>query len=43
MLDNILSFTSEQERLNYEVQNDPYILFASLNDAPRVALATQSN
>jgi tetratricopeptide (TPR) repeat protein len=39
MLDNILSFTSEQERLNYEAQNDPYILFASLNDAPRVALA----
>jgi tetratricopeptide (TPR) repeat protein len=39
MLDNILSFTSEQERLNYEVQNDPYILFASLNNAPRVALA----
>jgi tetratricopeptide (TPR) repeat protein len=39
MLNNILSFTSEQERLNYEVQNDPYILFASLNDAPRVALA----
>lgn len=38
MLNNILSFTSEQERLNYEVQNDPYILFASLNDAPRVAL-----
>jgi tetratricopeptide (TPR) repeat protein len=39
MLDNILSFTSEQERLNYETQIDPYILFASLNDAPRVALA----
>jgi tetratricopeptide (TPR) repeat protein/CHAT domain-containing protein len=39
MLNNILSFTSEQERLNYEMHNDPYILFASLNDAPRVALA----
>jgi tetratricopeptide (TPR) repeat protein len=39
MLDNILSFTSEQERLNYEAQNDPYVLFASLNDAPRVTLA----
>jgi len=38
MLDNILSFTSEQERLNFEAQNDPYVLFASLNDAPRVAL-----
>ncbi len=38
MLNNILSFTSEQERLNYEVKNDPYIWFASLNNAPRVAL-----
>ena len=37
MLDNILSFTSEQQRLNYETQIDPYVLFASLNDAPRMA------
>jgi tetratricopeptide (TPR) repeat protein len=39
LLNNILSFTSEQERLNYEVQNDPYTHFASLGDAPRAALA----
>jgi len=39
MLDNILSFTSERQRLDYEAQTDPYILFASLNDGPRVALA----
>jgi CHAT domain-containing protein len=39
MLDNILSFTSEQERLNYETQNNSYTLFASLNNAPGIALA----
>ena len=39
MLDNILSFTSEQQRLDYEAQIDPYVLFASLNDGPRMALA----
>jgi len=39
MLNNILSFTSEQERLNYEGQNDPYELFASLNDTPDLAQA----
>jgi tetratricopeptide (TPR) repeat protein len=38
-LNNILSFTSEQQRLNYESQIDPYILFATLNDAPDLALA----
>ena len=38
ILDDILSFTSEQQRLDYEAQNDPYILFASLNDANRTAL-----
>ncbi len=38
LLANILSFTSEQQRLNYASQTDPYILFASLNDAPRMAL-----
>ncbi|HEV7925863.1 MAG TPA: CHAT domain-containing tetratricopeptide repeat protein [Verrucomicrobiae bacterium] len=39
MLNDILSFASEQERLNYEAENDPYAMFASLNDAPQVALA----
>ncbi len=39
ILDNILSFTSEQHRLNYEAQHDPYVLFASLNNARRIALA----
>jgi tetratricopeptide (TPR) repeat protein len=38
MLDNILSFTSEQQRLNYEAQINCYSLFASLNNAPRMAL-----
>ena len=38
ILDDILSFTSEQQRLDYEAQNDPYVLFASLNDASRTAL-----
>lgn len=38
LLDNILSFTSEQQRLDFETQIDPYIMFASLNDAPRMAL-----
>lgn len=38
-LKNILSFTSEQERLNFETQNDPYELFASLNDTPDLAEA----
>ncbi len=39
MLDNILSFTSEQQRLDYEVKTDPFVMFASLGDAPRMAQA----
>ena len=39
MLDNILSFTTEQDRLNYVTQNNSYTLLASLNDAPGIALA----
>jgi len=39
LLENILSFTSEQQRLAYVARNDPYILFASVNDAPRMARA----
>jgi tetratricopeptide (TPR) repeat protein/CHAT domain-containing protein len=39
LLENILSFTSEQQRLNYEAQIDPYVIFASLNDASRTAMA----
>jgi tetratricopeptide (TPR) repeat protein len=38
-LNNVFSFASEQQRLNYAAQTDPYILFASLNDAPDLAQA----
>lgn len=38
MLANILSFTSERQRLQYEAQFDPYSMFASLNDAQQMAL-----
>ena len=37
MLANILSFTSERQRLTFEAQFDPYFMFASLNDARRMA------
>lgn len=39
MLNNILSFASEQQRLNFQSQLDPYMLFASLNDGPDIAQA----
>jgi len=39
MLNNILSFASEQQRLNFQSQIDPYMLFATLNDAPDLAQA----
>jgi tetratricopeptide (TPR) repeat protein len=37
LLNNILSFTSEQQRLNFEVQNEPCNLFASLGDTADLA------
>ncbi len=39
ILDNILSFTSEEQRLKFGAQIRPYTLFASLNDAPRLEQA----
>ncbi len=36
-LNNILSFTSEQQRLNYQAQNEPCDLFASLGDTADLA------
>ncbi|HEX4343450.1 MAG TPA: CHAT domain-containing protein, partial [Verrucomicrobiae bacterium] len=37
VLENILSFASEQQRLTYTAQNDPYVFFAAVNDGPRMA------
>jgi tetratricopeptide (TPR) repeat protein len=39
ILDNILSFASEKQRLGFESQSSPYSVFAALNDAHRLALA----
>ncbi|OQY98180.1 MAG: hypothetical protein B6D35_12695, partial [Candidatus Brocadia sp. UTAMX2] len=38
-LNNILSFTSEQQRLSYQETLNPYSLFASMGSAPDIALA----
>lgn len=38
-LNNILSFTSEQQRLSYQATINPYSLFASIGSAPDNALA----
>lgn len=37
-LNNILSFTSEQQRLSYQATLNPYSLFASMGSAPDIAL-----
>jgi tetratricopeptide (TPR) repeat protein len=36
-LSNILSFTSEQQRMAYQAQQNPYTLFATLGSAPDIA------
>ncbi len=38
-LANVLSFTSEHARLEYQAQSRPYSLFASLSNAPQLTLA----
>jgi tetratricopeptide (TPR) repeat protein len=43
LLGNILSFTSEQERLAYQARCNPYSLFASLSNAPELTLAILRN
>jgi tetratricopeptide (TPR) repeat protein/CHAT domain-containing protein len=43
MMANMLSFTSEQQRLVYQAQCNPYSLFASLKSGPRIALAILQN
>jgi tetratricopeptide (TPR) repeat protein len=42
-LANVLSFASEQERLRYQARCNPYSLFASLSDGPRMAQAILRN
>src|SRR5205823_4432010 len=43
MLANILSFTSEQQRLSYQAQDHPYALFASLGSARQITLTLLRN
>ena len=43
MLANVLSFTSEQQRLRYQEHNDPYSLLATLGNARSLALALLHN
>ena len=43
LLGNILSFTSEQQRLTFQKHSDPFSLSANLGDAPEIAAAILHN
>ena len=39
VLSSILSFTGEEQRLDYQATQDPYVVFATLGDGLRMAAA----